>query len=487
MAGRSIHWHDGMFMWPHHMQQEERFRSEEAAQQNKWNVHYNWGLRSIKIDLDALKNHRLVIHSLRARLRDGTVIDAPEDGPLPSLDLKESLAGAERVTVYLALPKLRENQPNVAGSNGPLDTHEALDGSLGRLETRFRLDTMDLEDENSGVDPQPLAVRRLNIKLLLENDDRAGYEALPILSVQKTAETLRLDETYIPPILACDAWAPLHVVILQGLYDRIGSRLYALAKQVETRNITFDSRNAGDAVLLGQLATLNEAYAVLNTVAFAEGVHPLSAYVELCRFVGQMAVYQPGRSVPTLPRYDHDDLGPCFTKVLQHMQAIEVSQAEYIERQFVGEGLRMQVALENRWLETAYQMFVGVSSQLKSDDVIRLLTKSGQLDMKIGSADKVDRIHMQGLPGLEFKAVDRPPRDLPSSPNLTYFQINRDARKEDWLNVQRASKIAIRLNQNRVVVNDQGTIQGQTTITAKLAGTATTTLQFVLYIVPRQS
>ena len=46
---------------------------------------------------------------------------------------------------------------------------------------------------------------------------------------------------------------------------------------------------AGDAVLLGRLAVLNEATAVLHTIATAEGIHPFQAYLELCRLVGALA------------------------------------------------------------------------------------------------------------------------------------------------------------------------------------------------------
>jgi type VI secretion system protein ImpJ len=149
----------------------------------------------------------------------------------------------------------------------------------------------------------------------------------------------------------------------------------------------------------------------------------------------------------------------------------------------------MQVALERSWLEPAWQMFVGVQSTLKAEEIVRLLTKSGQLDMKIGSADRVDFIFEKGLQGLEFKPADRVPRDLPGTAGLTFFQINRDSRKEEWLNIQKSLTLAIRFNQNRVVSPTPGSLQGQTVLTLRpVTGTsATTTLQFYLFLVPQQA
>src|SRR4051794_26608005 len=74
MTARAIHWHEGMFLRPHHLQAAQRHLEQVSNTGDKWDLNYNWGLRRIAIDREALANHRLVIHSLQARLRDGTLI-----------------------------------------------------------------------------------------------------------------------------------------------------------------------------------------------------------------------------------------------------------------------------------------------------------------------------------------------------------------------------------------------------------------------------
>lgn len=473
MTVRAVHWHEGMFLRPHHFQTAQRYWQYLSNRGEKWDVHYNWGLRAVDLDLDALSNYRLVVRSVQARMRDGALVSIPEDGALPALDLKPAFEqGANSVTVFLGVPVANLGKANVA-ENGKTDG------------VRFLLDSQQLEDENTGVNPQQIQVRLLNLKLLLSTQDQAGYEVLPIARVEKSPKaeaTPQLDETYIPPVLACESWQPLYAGIIQTIYDRIGKKIELLAQQVVSRGITFDSQAQGDPLIFQQLRVLNEAYALLGVMAFAQGVHPLPMYQELCRLVGQLAIFGATRRTPDLPRYDHDDLGTCFYRIKQYIDMLLsiFVEPEYKERPFVGAGLRMQVSLEPAWLESVWQMFVGVQSPLSVEENIRLLTRAGQLDMKIGSSDRVDEIFRLGQAGLRFAHSPRPPRALPQTPGLVYYQINRESQLEEWQNVQRSLTLALRLNENLIV----GNIQGQRVLTIKNRG-QTATMQFTLYLVPQ--
>jgi type VI secretion system protein ImpJ len=474
MTARAVHWHEGMFLRPHHFQAAQRHGVQTGGTDEKWDHHYNWGLRGIELDRDALANYRFVIRSLRARMRDGTLVSVPEDGVLPALDLRPAMEAGASATIVLAVPVLNLGQANVSADHGA-------EGG------RYVLDTLDLEDENTGLNPQPVQVRRLNLKLLLESQNLTGYEVLRLARVEKSAKAdavPQLDEAYIPPMVACDSWGPLAAGILQAIYDRIGQYLDMLARQVVSRGISWESQAQGDRRLFEFLRVLNEAYAFLGILVFAEGVHPLTAYLELCRLVGQLAIFgTQTRRPPDLPKYDHDDLGGCFYKVKQYIYNFfeEVPALEYKERPFKGAGLRMQVNLEPAWLEASNLMFVGVKSPLSTEECIRMLTKAGQLDMKIGSSNRVDEIFTFGLPGLNFTHAPRPPQVLPTSPHLTYFQVDRESQHSEWQNVQKDMTLAIRLNQHRI----DGDIAGQEVLKIRTSSGQAISVQFTLYVVPR--
>jgi type VI secretion system protein ImpJ len=471
MSEPAVNWHEGMFLRPHHFQAAGRYLNDQLRQSGRWDVHYNWGLRAIDIDADALRNYQFVVHRLEARLRDGTLVRVPEDGTLTPIDLRAGLEQHNPLEVSLAIPAVQIGRAN----SGP-----DADG------TRFRVYTPrdGVPDENSGQNPRPVQFRVMNLRLVTGAQDAAGYEVLPIARVARSsrAEAVpELHEPYIPPVLACDAWAVLQRGIVQQVYHRVNKLVEQRSSQVRSRRITFDSQSPGDRQIFESLRVLNEATAFLGIMGDAAGVHPLPAYLELCRLVGRLAIFGPDAKPPELPRYDHDDLGGCFYTVKRYIDELLTHggfSLGYEERPFVGEGLRMKVRLEPAWLASAWQMFVGVESPLPTADLVPLLT--GRLNMKIGSIERVDEIFQRGLRGLAVGYNPKPPRALPESRTLTYFQVNRETSPEEWQNVQNSLQLAIRLNEKLIA----GSIDGQNVVTIRTEG-LTTALQFTLYIVPQ--
>ena len=121
-------------------------------------------------------------------------------------------------------------------------------------------------------------------------------------------------------------------------------------------------------------------------------------------------------------------------------------------------------------------MFIGGHSpRLTAAECVRLLTRGGLLDMKMGSAGRVEEIFKYGSPGLKFEYKAGPPGVLPSG--RTYLQVSRASQQEEWQDVQKSLTLAIRLNEKHI----QGSIQGQQELRIAIAG-QTHTMQFNLYV-----
>jgi len=473
MLPRPIHWHEGMFLRPHHFQAAQRLSFHVNGLASKWDLHFNWGVRALEIDTDALANYRLEIRRLKARLPDGTMISIPEDGILPTVNLKPVFEKNQAVTVFLAVPVLRMGHANASNNGG--------EGA------RYTLEEAAVEDENTGQDPQPIAFRNFNLRLLLSTQDQAGYEALPLARINKSARaeaTPEVDKAYIPPLLACDAWKPMQVEILQALYHRIGKVMEQTALQVVNQGINFGG-GAGDTFIFEQLRILNEAYALLGVVAFVPGTHPLPAFTELCRLIGQLAIFdEKNRRTPELPQYDHDDLGGCFYRLLALFNDLlnRGVKTGYEERPFKGAGLRMQVTLEPKWLEPNWQMFIGVQSTLPAQECVTLLTTAGKMDMKCGSSQRVDEIFTYGMQGLRLAHSPTPPRSLPSLEKLIYFQVDRQSQQQEWQEVRNSMTLAIRFNSNLIV----GGLEDKRDVRIQTEGAKSTIMSFILYVVPKE-
>src|SRR5262245_2280370 len=347
MADRPVHWHEGMFLGPQHLQAAQRYESAQRRKTARAGVRYNWGIQSLRFNQTALANHRFEVHALQVFLRDGTLVDLPEDGDLPVVALRADLERTRPLTVLLALPSLRSKGANAADYGGAGDV-------------RYLVQPQPVEDENTGTGDESVSFRLLNARVLLSNEqEHKGYDTVPLARLVKSPDaetTPQLDPSYIPPLLNCDAWPPLQVDILRRIYDRIGAKIDLLSDQMRSRGISIGSQDVEDIVIASQLRALNEAYTVLGIIAFAEGIHPLQAYLELCRIVGQLSIFDPNRlRPPDLPRYDHDDLGYIFTQVKIYIDALLALfvEPEWKARPFRGFGKRLQVDLEPAWLEPA--------------------------------------------------------------------------------------------------------------------------------------
>jgi type VI secretion system protein ImpJ len=476
MTMRPVHWEEGMFLLPQHLQAAQRYGTHLSQLGDKWNQHYSWGLRSCELDTNAFANYRFVVRTLKARLRDGTLIAIPEDNVLTPVELKAAFERTSPVRVFLAVPLFDLGRANASPNSSP-------------DKARYLWDTQDLEDENTGQDRKAVRIRRLNVRLLLSTEDAAGYETLPIAQLKKTdrAEaTPELDAAYIPPVLACDAWKPLSAGILEYIYDRIGMLLEKQTGLVVSRGIGLESQAPGDRLIVEQLRALNEAYAMLRVLAFAEGVHPLSAYLELCRLVGQLVIFSrkigPRTPHDLLP-YDHDDLGRCFASVRRYIdQALDFDPIPYQERPFQRVGERMEVKLEREWLEPSWQIYVGVQTSLSTDQCIRLLSPGG-LDMKIASAAQVDQIYTLATRGLKFDHVQRSPRALPSPPGLNYFKVDPQSQPAVWQDVKEKLTLALRLNGKGLVESPDNE---PNELTIRASGGQTASMKFTLYVLSQE-
>ncbi|MBY0230513.1 MAG: type VI secretion system baseplate subunit TssK [Gemmataceae bacterium] len=469
MTQRPVHWHEGMFMGPQHLQAAARHDASQRRLYSRAAVRYNWGLARFRLNLPALANHRFEPLELVAFLRDGTALALPDDGAMPAAGFQAEIEQSFPVLAWLALPSFAPGRSNAAEGIA--------------ADTRWLLDTQAVEDENAESEPQPVRFRLANPRLLVSNaQEQPGFDILPLARLTRTSDasvTPKLDEDYIPPLVCCDAWEPLQVGILRTIYDRIGTKINVLAGQVASRGISLESQAGEDVRILGQLRILNEAWAVLHVLSFAEGVHPLEAYLELARVVGQLSIYGSTHRPPEIPSYDHDDLGYIFNQLKKHLDALLdlILEPEWQARPFIGAGKRMQVALESAWLEARYQMFIGVKSNLPPDQCANLFTNTNALDMKIGSSDRVDALFDRGQTGLRFTHATQP-RSLPMAAGLTYFQVDRQSQANEWQAVGSTHTLAIRLNERLV----QGSIHEKQELSVLHKG-STVPVQLTLYVI----
>lgn len=487
MRHLAVNWSEGMFLRPQHFQAADRHRDEQQALGNEISDPCCYGLAGIVIDTTALANRRLVIRDCRARMRDGTVVafEAGEEPDRVELSSRGGGAGLtadigdprgtdDALRVYLAVPRYDPLAANVAPPAGP-------------ERCRSIVVRRSVQDDTTGADDQDVEFRRTNVRLLLSTEDLSGFEVLPIAQIRNVVNresSPEIDPDYVPPLLAIDAWPPLGRDVIRGVYDLIGRKIEVLAEQAVTRQVGFSSSEPGDLDRLIMLGKLLESQGVLRVWAFASGVHPRTAYAELCRVAGQLAIFEPNRRLGDLPLYDHDELARIFRHVRDRIEAMlaRVGVLEFEQRYFIGAGTAtLTVALEQKWLQSDWQCYVGVQrGDMTEETCHRLLTGEGHLDWKLGSTEEVDRLFRMGMPGLELIQADRLPRALPGRTGWIYYRIGMDS--PAWRSVQLTQSLGIRLRDSLILNPDE--LRGHRRVEVAYEG-RTGGLEFALFAVPK--
>ncbi len=340
MASRAVHWYEGMFLSPQHLQAADRHTLRRLQETEEWYHPFAWGLRSIELDQAALANFMVDLQSCEARFPDGTHLSIPKDATVAPLPLRDALASAASTTVYLAVPPLRLGQINA-------DKDSSVHGP------RFWTEEEDCPDEN-GSEGVAIAFRRPRARLLLETDDRSDFVTLPLVRIVASTQAAappQIAPAFIPPLLVIEAWPWLRRQVT-AVARRMRGKIDNLADQMVARKINFDSQVPGDAERILKLTVLNGIQTRLAVMASTAGLTPLQVYLELCEFAGQVAIFRKDRRPPEVPPYNHQDMGPCFLKTLQHIQLVLDDEEEqaFEKRYFSKAGERVEVRWEPDWL-----------------------------------------------------------------------------------------------------------------------------------------
>lgn len=438
MRHQKVHWFEGMFLRPQHFQAADRHASEELVASMQWQHAYPYGLQWIQIQPDALAAYSFQVNRMRCVTREGDLVEIASS-PL-RVSLKESLSKSGSVDVYLALPKFQGARPNVASGDNAL--------------ARFRANALSIPDENTGVGDTEVHFKETQARLLLSTDNLDGFDVLPIARVKRTAgdeAVPDLDVDYIPPLLAMNTWEPLAQGIVRSLYDLFSQKMEVLAERATSRGQTMVSSNPGDLEDLMMLGQVNHGMALLHAITFAQGIHPYTVYLELCRLVGMLSIFSGGRRVPSdLPAYDHDDLGRIFRWLYRVLCELlgSAKKLEYEQRFFIGVERGMQVTIDPKWLHSSWRWYVGVHGENITADNCRELLRPGVLDWKMGSDRQVDllfKYRMPGvLPGDDLRII---PRALPTQQGWIYYEVLRDGPAAPaWSDVLATQTLAMRFN-----------------------------------------
>ncbi len=444
-----VHWHEGLFLQPHHLQMMGREAVEALSRERRLAWMFPYGLADLRLSTDALENMLVRVDRLRAVMPSGLEIDVPGNADIPALDIKrvfQSSSGS--FTVSLAVPLWQESRANTVEpgsvSGGPLRGRVADDARVKRL---YRVAETSRADENTGENVQPVMVRRYNARLVVEGDDVADMEVLPLVRIARAAEEQTLprpDPTFIPPCLVLGG-SPALRNLVRDLASAVEAARKELVNQITRAGWVVENLKGTQLIMLMRLRTLNRFAATLPTLV-AGGVGgsgtmaPVAAYLALRELLGELAALAPDRDPFEAPKYDHDNPGVVFAELDQKIRPLlrgDIAR-RFMQVPFVRDGQHLAATLTEEHLTQANGYYIGIRTKTDVTKLVALVEDQDRFKVMPKSMVKLN------IYGVKLGWERVPPLELPGAVDLHYFKLDLGQSQKMWERVTGEKGIAVR-------------------------------------------
>ena len=426
MSWRSaVVWSQGMFLQPHHFQQEARYVARLVDARARCGSPYAWGLVELVLDDTLLALGCVGIARASGVLPDGTPFAIPQlDVPPAPLEIGADL---KNELIYLALPLSREGVSEV-------DFGEAASQETCRLDA-----TEESVRDNTRASDEPASIQtgRLKLRLLRAKELSDAYAVVGIAEVaeRRSDKQVVLERSYIPPEVVLDATDSLasSTRLLHGL---ISQRSQALAGRMGQL-----SSGVSELADFMMLQVLNRAEPLFRQHANMPNAHPVALHADCLQLAGELSTFAAATRRPAeFPLYRHDDLRGCFAPLIDALRKMlsvvleqNAIQIELVER---NHGVRTAVVPDLELVRNGV-FVLAVNAQVPPEQLRQRFVAQS----KIGPVDRIrDLVNLQ-LPGIGLQGLPVAPRQLPYHAGFFYFELERSS--DLWRQFEKSGSLVI--------------------------------------------
>jgi type VI secretion system protein ImpJ len=421
-------WMKGTFLSPQCLQTQDRFL-ENALQFHVDALSFApYGVRKLRVNQESLAAGYFSLSEASGIFPDGLVFDLPDADPAPP---PRALADCfdnetKELDVHLAIPHYRERGLNVAMAQSSSDT-------------RYLSEVMMLRDENSGSSEKPVQVARKNFRYLVGDESRQHMSTLRVARVRQTpAGIFELDPQFIPPLLDFATSDPV-MSIARRLVEILSAKSSTLAGLRRQKNLSLADFGAADIANFWLLYTINSHFPLIQHLFETKQGHPAQLFETMLSLAGALTTFSTGIHPRDLPKYDHDDLTTCMAelddKVRTLLETVVPSNFVSLPLKLVQNSIYATALADDKYLRNT-KMYLAVRAEMNEAD---LISKTPYL-LKVCSANHIEHLVRQALPGVPLTHVMRPPSAIPVKLNYQYFSISQTG--VAWEAVTRARNLA---------------------------------------------
>ena len=433
-----LHWREGLFLHPHHMQRFQRSYAVRINELRQLVLAYPFGVLQLEFSEDALANYIVKIEKHHIVMRSGIEVVEQGNANIPALNIKERFkSDTNPFTIFIGIPLWYGSRAN---SIEP-DDEKNNDWRIKRL---YRVCETEYCDENTGENPQAIRERFINARLLLDNEDHTDLEVIPLLTLtHATGNKLgkpQPDNNFVPPSLMLNGSS----VLKDWIYDLI-NQIEGSRKEHVThlRRTGYNAENIQNQqfVQVLRLQTLTRYATRLPQLLHAPSTTPFQFHLELSELLNELRIFSSDPNDFDLPAYDHDEIGPRMKIIFNRIRSLlQIGpRLRYEKIEFQPEDGILKIELKDEHLEKPDGYYLGIKTREDSASLIQLVVDGNRFKIMAGSQIK------KAIYGILVEEDRWPPSELPASRgDLTYFRFRLDKSNDIWKNVKAEKNIAIR-------------------------------------------
>jgi type VI secretion system protein ImpJ len=421
-----VFWHEGIFLRPHHLQQQDRFQADRLGLHMELLDRFHWGVSGVDIERGALKNRAVEVSRATLVFPGGEVAVVPENAQIDPRSFADHLPPAgQPLEVFLGLPRIRPTEPNYVDAEGR-------GGDLARYRTRTR----EILDEATGEVPAAVEFAVANVRILYGDEDRGAFETVKVAEiVQRGPDHFELSDAFVPPSLRIDA-SPEMLRLCTRVKDSL------LAK---SRSLHGMKRGGGsdEAALQVMLLAVNTYAGLVNHLVGSGNVPPFQFFSVLASLAGALSSFVNQAEAWDLTPYVHDNPGPSFRDAVQKIE-------DYLESigpatRFVEVRLGWSAAescyaasLTPEHFNEAYRYCLVFSGERPLDQIRSTVHQKA----KVSVPDRIPTLVKLALRGAAIKPLDGPPSEIPRRA-AAYFHL--DPFGQEWDRIKEAKRLSVAL------------------------------------------
>ncbi len=403
---------------------------------------FPYGVIEARLAKDDLADHRIRFDKLHLAMPSGAIFRYPQDAVLPTLDIREAFRERPAgFTVGLALPLWHPSGANT------IEYGMAKPGQ----KLIYQVAEVPVTDENTGLNEQPVQVRKMNGQLVFDDEKLTDVEFLPLVKVVRqvsddAAGLPRPDPLFVPPTLLLQG-TPVLFQMVRDLTSQVCATREQLATQLANTPLDLRSLQGAQYEHLSRLRCLSRSAALLPSllddspnVAGCAGRVPLfEVYLALKDLLSELTSLYPGKGILEPMPYDHDNPYPPFAdldiKIRSFLGGISGPRYRKIEFHlddgvFVGD-------MTPGFYTDATGYFLSVETPVDPATLVRLVEDRDRFKLMPASYG------LRAIRGLMLKEERHPPLELPVKAKQYFYRVNVDDSGRIWEHFMREPQAII--------------------------------------------